>query len=57
MRTEIWAFKSAIMLWGMHQRGHHMAIDQIDLDYIVPIHTEARDWFAKNFEKVVLVEK
>jgi mRNA degradation ribonuclease J1/J2 len=31
------------------------AIEQIDPDYIVPIHTEARDWFAKSFENVVLV--
>jgi ribonuclease J len=46
-----------------HASGHASgeditwAIDQIDPDYIVPIHTEARDWFAKNFEKVVLVEE
>jgi mRNA degradation ribonuclease J1/J2 len=33
------------------------AIDQIDPDHIVPIHTEARDWFAKSFENVVLVEE
>jgi len=33
------------------------AIDQIDLDYIVPIHTEARDWFDRSFENVVLVDK
>src|SRR5271157_5087613 len=35
-----------------HASGHaseediRWAIDQIDPDYIVPIHTEARDWFA-----------
>jgi ribonuclease J len=33
------------------------AIDQIDHDYIVPIHSEARDWFARNLENVVLVEE
>jgi ribonuclease J len=32
-------------------------IDQIDPDHIIPIHTEAREWFAENFEKVVLVEE
>ena len=33
------------------------AIDQIDPDFIVPIHTDSRDWFAKRFENVVLVEE
>jgi ribonuclease J len=32
-------------------------IDQIDPDYIVPIHTEARNWFARSFEKVILVDE
>jgi mRNA degradation ribonuclease J1/J2 len=42
----------------MHQaRTSLRAIEQIDPDYIVPIHTEARDWFAKSFENVVLVEE
>jgi ribonuclease J len=46
-----------------HASGHASreditwAIDQIDPDYIVPIHTGARDWFAKSFEKVVLVDE
>ena len=46
-----------------HASGHApgeditWAIDQIDPDHIVPIHTEARDWFAGNFENVVLVEE
>jgi ribonuclease J len=46
-----------------HASGHASgeditwAIEQIDPDYIVPIHTEARDWFAKSFENVVLVEE
>jgi len=46
-----------------HASGHASeeditwAVDQIDPDYIVPIHTEARDWFAKSFENVVLVEE
>ena len=46
-----------------HASGHASgeditwAIDQINPDYIVPIHTEARDWFAKSFEDVILVEE
>ena len=32
-------------------------IDQIDPDRIVPIHTEAREWFAESFEDVVLAEE
>jgi ribonuclease J len=46
-----------------HASGHASgeditwAIDQIDPDCIVPIHTEARDWFAKSFENVVLVDE
>ena len=46
-----------------HASGHASgedivwAIEQIDPDYIVPIHTEARDWFAYSFENVVLVEE
>jgi hypothetical protein len=27
---------------------------EIDPDHIVPIHTEARDWFARSFENVVM---
>lgn len=46
-----------------HASGHASkkditwAIDQIDPEHIVPIHTEARDWFAQNFENVTLVEE
>jgi ribonuclease J len=46
-----------------HASGHASgedivwAIEQIDPDCIVPIHTEARDWFARSFENVVLVEE
>lgn len=29
-------------------------IDQIDPDHIVPIHTEARDWFTESFDNVIL---
>jgi ribonuclease J len=41
-----------------HASGHASgmditwAIEQIDPDHIVPIHTEARDWIAKSFEHV-----
>jgi len=46
-----------------HASGHASgeditwAIDQIDSDYIMPIHTEARQWFAESFENVVLVDE
>jgi ribonuclease J len=46
-----------------HASGHASGeditwvIDQVDPDYIVPIHTEARDWFARSFENVVLMEE
>lgn len=42
------------IVWG---EDITLVIDQIDPDYIVPIQTEARDWFAKSFENVVLVEE
>ncbi len=32
-------------------------IGEIDPDVIIPVHTEARDWFEKNFEKVVLIDE
>jgi ribonuclease J len=46
-----------------HASGHASlkdiiwTIDQIDPDHIVPIHTEARDWFADNFDNVILVDE
>jgi ribonuclease J len=46
-----------------HASGHASgeditwAIEQIDPDYIVPIHTEARDWFAERFDNVVFVDE
>jgi ribonuclease J len=46
-----------------HASGHASreditwVIEQIDPDYIVPIHTESRDWFAKSFDNVVLVDE
>ncbi|MCJ7445999.1 MAG: MBL fold metallo-hydrolase [Methanotrichaceae archaeon] len=42
-----------------HASGEDIAwvIDQIDPDHIIPVHTEARDWFAKSFENVILVEE
>jgi len=46
-----------------HASGHASGeditrtIEQIDPDYIVPVHTEKRDWFAENFENVVMVEE
>ena len=46
-----------------HASGHASgediawAIEQIDPDYIIPIHTEAREGFAERFEDVVLVDE
>jgi ribonuclease J len=46
-----------------HASGHASreditwVIDQIDPDYIVPIHTESRDWFRENFEDAILVDE
>jgi ribonuclease J len=46
-----------------HASGHASgeditwAIEQIDPDRIVPIHTEARDWFTSSFENVVLPDE
>ena len=46
-----------------HASGHasgediKWAIEQIDPDYIVPIHTEVRNWFAQRFENVILAEE
>lgn len=46
-----------------HASGHasrediSWVIDQIDPDLIIPIHTEARDWFRDSFENVMLVEE
>ena len=43
-----------------HASGHASreditwVIDQVDSDYIVPIHTEAREWFAESFENAEL---
>ena len=46
-----------------HASGHASreditwVIDQVDPDFIVPIHTESRDWFAKSFENVILADE
>lgn len=46
-----------------HASGHASrddiawVIDQIDPDHIVPIHTEARDWFNERFEKVLPIKE
>jgi ribonuclease J len=43
-----------------HASGHASreditwVIDQVDPDHIVPIHTEARDWFNESFDYVIL---
>ena len=46
-----------------HASGHASgeditwAIEQIDPEWIVPVHTEAGEWFARSFENVVLVDE
>jgi ribonuclease J len=46
-----------------HASGHasgediRWAIEQIDPDHIIPIHTEARNWFASSFDNVILVDE
>lgn len=42
-----------------HASGEDIAwvIEQIEPDWIVPIHTEARDWFAERYENAVMVEE
>jgi len=47
---------------GFHASGHASkadltrVIDTIDPDRIIPVHTDNRDWFSKNFEKTVLLD-
>jgi ribonuclease J len=47
----------------LHASGHASrediawVLDQIDPDYIVPIHTEAAEWFTESFENTILVEE
>ena len=46
---------------GFHASGHASksdltrAIETIDPDYIIPVHTENPQWFKENFEKTVLL--
>jgi ribonuclease J len=46
-----------------HASGHASreditwVIDQIDPDHIVPIHTEAKEWFAESFENVIMMDE
>ena len=42
-----------------HASGEDIAwvIEQVDPDWIVPIHTKARGWFAERFENAVMVEE
>jgi mRNA degradation ribonuclease J1/J2 len=53
------AYTGDFRLYGKKEPGEDItwAIEQIDPDHIIPIHTEARDWFAKSFENVVLVKE
>ena len=47
---------------GYHASGHaskdelRWIIEEIDPDTIVPVHTENSEWFAENFEGVVLLK-
>jgi ribonuclease J len=46
-----------------HASGHASGeditwvIDQIDPEHIIPIHTEAREWFKENFKNVILLDE
>jgi ribonuclease J len=46
-----------------HASGHasgediRWVIEQVQPEYIVPVHTENKDWFDRNFENVVLAEE
>ena len=48
---------------GFHASGHASksdltwAIDTIDPDYIIPVHTENPSWFKENFENVKLLQE
>ena len=48
---------------GFHASGHasksdlRWAIDTIDPDYIIPVHTENRIWFKDNFSNVILLKE
>ncbi|TFF97040.1 MAG: MBL fold metallo-hydrolase [Promethearchaeota archaeon] len=48
---------------GFHASGHaaksdlRWAIETIDPDYIIPVHTENPEWFVKNFENVKVGNK
>lgn len=49
--------KNPIIQKGEAALPKFAAIMYDDPDHIVPIHTEARDWFAENFDNVVLVDE
>jgi len=63
---EVYGFKvdengKPIFEKGLHASGHiskeelRDAIDEIDPDYIIPVHTENPEWFVGNFENVVVL--
>jgi ribonuclease J len=45
--------------WGFHASGHasreeiESTIVEIDPDVLVPVHTQAQDWFKEKFENAV----
>ena len=47
---------------GLHASGHasksdlQWAIDTIDPDYIIPVHTENPDWFKDNYDNAILLK-
>ncbi|MCA6214505.1 ribonuclease J [Thermococcus bergensis] len=48
---------------GLHASGHvsreelEKVIDEIDPDYIIPVHTESREWFKENWEEKTVILK
>lgn len=48
---------------GFHASGHisekdlEKAIDEVDPDLIIPVHTQLPEWFSSNFDKVLVPEE
>ncbi|KKK42601.1 MAG: hypothetical protein Lokiarch_33790, partial [Candidatus Lokiarchaeum sp. GC14_75] len=48
---------------GFHASGHaskkdlKWAIETIDPDTIIPVHTDNQEWFRENFENTVLLKR
>ncbi|WP_253910331.1 MBL fold metallo-hydrolase RNA specificity domain-containing protein [Thermococcus sp. 101 C5] len=55
--------ESQYLKGGLHASGHvsreelEKVIDEIDPDYIIPVHTESREWFKENWEEKTVILK